>query len=77
MSLSLASTIPGFQEGCHLIHNNGDIELFIPAYLGYDYTKYQSGEYDSAEGYGSEGTQIYIPPYSTLIYTIHLCGVSD
>ena len=77
VSLSLASTIPGFQEGCHLIHNNGDIELFIPAYLGYDYTKYQSGEYDSAEGYGSEGTQIYIPPYSTLIYTIHLCGVSD
>ena len=76
VSLSLNSVIPGFAEGCHKIHNNGDIELFIPAYLGYDYSKYDSNEYDQAEGYGTEGTQSYIPPYSTLIYTVHICGVT-
>lgn len=77
VALSLSSVIPGFAEGCRKIHNNGDIELYIPAYLGYDYAKYQSDEYDEAEGYGTEGTQGYIPPYSTLIYTVHLCGVSQ
>lgn len=76
ISFYLANTIPGFAEGCHKIHNNGDIELYIPAYLGYDYTKYQSDEYDEAEGTGTEGTSSYVPPYSTLIYEIHLCGVS-
>ena len=77
VTLSLSSCIKGFAEGCHKIHNNGDIELFIPAYLGYDKTKYDSDEYEEAEGYGTEGTQAYIPPYSVLIYTIHICGVSD
>lgn len=72
----LAQTIPGFSEGCHKIHCHGDIELYIPAYLGYDYEKYQSNKYNKAEGHGSEGTTGYIPPYSTLIFTIHLCGVS-
>lgn len=76
-TLNLASTIPGFAEGCHKIHNNGDIELYIPAYLGYDYSKYQTNDYYNAEGSGTEGTQIYIPPYSVLIYKIHLCGVTD
>ena len=75
--ISLSSTIPGFSEGCHKIHNNGDIELYIPAYLGYDYSKYESDEYNEAEGYGTEGTQSYIPPYSTLIYEIHICSVSE
>ena len=76
ITLKLSQTIPGFYEGCHKIHNNGDIELYIPAYLGYDYEKYQSDNYSQAEGYGTEGTQSYIPPYSTLIYTIHICSVS-
>ena len=77
ISLNLANTIKGFAEGCHKIHNNGDIMLYIPAYLGYDQQKYDSDEYYEAEGYGTEGTQAYIPPYSTLIYEIHICGVSD
>ncbi|MBR6117475.1 MAG: FKBP-type peptidyl-prolyl cis-trans isomerase [Paludibacteraceae bacterium] len=77
VALSLGSTISGFAEGCHKIHNNGDIELYIPAYLGYDQTKYEAGEYKDAEGFGTEGTQSYIPPYSTLIYQIHICGVTD
>ena len=75
VTLTLPNTIPGFAEGCHKIHSNGDIELYIPAYLGYDYEKYDSDKYSEAEGYGTEGTQGYIPPYSTLIYTVHICGV--
>ena len=75
VTLSLASVIAGFAEGCHKIHVHGDIELYIPAYLGYDKMKFDSNEYGSAEGFGTEGTQSYIPPYSTLIYTIHLCSV--
>ena len=76
VEINLSSVIKGFSEGCHKIHNNGDIELFIPAYLGYDYDKYSSNDYGSAEGYGTEGTQGYIPPYSTLIYTVHICNVT-
>jgi len=77
VSLDLSSTISGFAEGCHKIHNNGDIKLYIPAYLGYDASKYNTNDYNSAEGYGTEGNTSYIPPYSTLIYEIHICGVSD
>ncbi|MBQ7632474.1 MAG: FKBP-type peptidyl-prolyl cis-trans isomerase [Paludibacteraceae bacterium] len=76
IGLLLSSCIPGFSEGCHLIHNNGDIELYIPCYLGYDYDKFSSNDAYNAEGNGTEGTTAYIPPYSTLIYTIHICGVS-
>lgn len=77
VGIDLSSTIPGFAEGCHKIHTHGDIEMYIPAYLGYDYSKYQTNEYSEAEGYGSEGNQSYIPPYSTLIYSLHLCGISE
>ena len=77
VTLNLSNTIPGFSEGCHKVHVNGDIELFIPAYIGYDYSKYQTNDYEHAEGYGTEGTQSYIPPYSTLLYTVHICAVLD
>ena len=77
VALLLSNTISGFAEGCHKIHSNGDIELYIPAYLAYDKDKYDSDDYYKAEGYGTDGTQSYIPPYSTLIYTIHLCAVLD
>ena len=40
------------------------IELYIPYELGY---------VDEAQG--TEGTTGYIPPYSTLIFTIHLDAV--
>lgn len=76
VTLNLANCIPGFAQGCHLIHNNGDIELYIPCSLGYDYSKYVQNDKYNAEGSGTEGTQSYIPPYSTLIYDIHICGVS-
>ena len=75
-TLPLSSCIAGFSEGCHLIHNNGDIELYIPYYLGYDYQKVAEDDEYNAEGNGTEGTTSYIPPYSTLIYTVHICSVS-
>ena len=76
VQLSLSAMIPGFTEGCTKIHNHGDIELYVPAYLGYDYSNYESNDYGDAEGSGTEGTQSYIPPYSTLIFTIHISSVS-
>ena len=39
--------------------------------------KRSTNDYGEAEGYGTEGTQSYIPPYSTLIYRLHLCGISE
>ena len=76
IALNLSNCIIGFVEGCRLIHNNGDIELYIPSYLGYDYEKFITNDEYNAEGHGTEGTQVYIPPYSTLIYSIHICAVS-
>lgn len=75
VSLNLANCIPGFTKGCHLIHNNGDIELYIPCSWGYDAQKYAANDEYNAEGYGTEGTSGYIPPYSTLIYTVHISSV--
>ena len=62
--LYMNSVVKGFAEGMSKIHNHGDILLYIPWQLGY-----------GAEGHGTEGTQGYIPPYSTLIYEVHLSSV--
>ena len=64
----LASTIPGFREGCIKVRTHGDIHLYIPAHLGYDY------DTSDGRGAGTEGYKTYIPPYSTLIYEIHICS---
>jgi FKBP-type peptidyl-prolyl cis-trans isomerase len=77
VSLDLNSTIPGFTEACHKIHEHGDIEFYVPAELGYDNLKYVGNDYYNAEGFGTEGTQSYIPPYSALIYTVHICSVIE
>lgn len=61
---ALASLVPGFQEGLKLIRTHGDIVIFVPYSLGY-----------GTEGSGSEGGTRFIPPYSTLIFEIHLKGV--
>ena len=63
----LSSAVPGFREGCIKVHTHGDIELFIPAELGYDYDT-------SDRGNGTEGYKSYIPPYSTLIFKVHICS---
>ena len=65
--IPLSTAVPGFQEGCIKVHTHGDIELFVPAELGYDYET-------SERGNGTEGYKTYIPPYSTLIFTVHICS---
>ncbi|MCR5050727.1 MAG: FKBP-type peptidyl-prolyl cis-trans isomerase [Paludibacteraceae bacterium] len=75
-TLSLSNCISGFAEGCKLVHNNGDIQFFVPYYLGYDLQKVKEKDEYNAEGHGTEGTQAFIPPYSTLIYDVHICAVS-
>lgn len=60
----VASLTAGFAEGLKLIHVHGDIEIFVPWELGY-----------TEKGFGTEGTQSYIPPFSTMIFTIHLDAV--
>lgn len=62
----LSSVVPGFAEGLRKLHVHGDIELYIPWQLGYD-----------SKGNGLEGNEFYIPPYSTLIYKVHLSAVTD
>lgn len=68
---NVANVIPGFAEGLKKIHCHGDIELYIPYTLGYS----KEAGMDT-EGTGSEGTSGFIPPYSTLIFTIHLAAVN-
>ena len=76
-SFSLSQETSGLAEGCCLIHNNGDIRIFIPYALGYDEGKVSENDtYNAVGNEGTEGTQGYIPPYSTLIYDIHICGVT-
>ena len=65
-SLNLSSVVTGFCEGLQKIYPGGDIMLYIPYDLAY-------GE----EGSGSEGGSAFIPPYSTLVFEIHLCAVSN
>lgn len=63
-SFAVSSVVDGFAEGLKKIHCHGDIELYIPYELGY-----------KEEEQGTEGTQSYIPPYSTLIFTVHIRAV--
>lgn len=58
------AVIDGWVEGLQKIYNHGDIILYIPWQLGY-----------GSEGSGTEGNSSFIPPYSTLIFEIHLCSV--
>lgn len=68
---TVSNLIPGFAEGLKKLHTHGDIELFIPYTLGYSL---EAGL--PSDGTGSEGTSSYIPPYSTLIYTVHLAAIN-
>lgn len=62
----VGGVIAGFAEGLKKIYTHGDIILYIPWDLAY-------GE----KGSGTEGSSGYIPPYSTLIFKIHLSSVSN
>ncbi|MBQ7531111.1 MAG: FKBP-type peptidyl-prolyl cis-trans isomerase [Paludibacteraceae bacterium] len=58
---SMQNVVSGFSEGLHMMHVHDDFALYIPYYLGY-----------GAEMTGTEGNFGFIPPYSTLIYEVHL-----
>ena len=60
-AFSMQNVVPGFSEGLHLMHVHDDFVLYIPYQLGY-----------GVDAVGTEGYFGYIPPYSTLIYEVHL-----
>ena len=57
----LPNVVAGFSEGIQQMRVHDDFALYIPYYLGY-----------GAEATGTEGNYGYIPPYSTLVYEVHL-----
>lgn len=61
----VSSFVPGFSEGLKKMKQFGTYKLYIPYQLGY-------GE----NGTGTEGTSSHIPPYSTLIFIVHLSSVN-
>ena len=58
--------IAGWIEGLCKMHLNADYILYIPSDLAY-------GE----QGAGKEGYENFIPPYSTLIFEIHLSDIAN
>lgn len=66
-SMAMSSVVKGFAEGMKKIHTHGDIILYIPSDLGY-----------GKDGSGVEGSLSakFIPPYSTLIFEVHLSAVT-
>ncbi len=60
-TFAVAQLISGVQEGVHLIHVHGDIELWIPYQLAY-----------GSEGAGSEGYRSFVPPYSAIYFKVHI-----
>lgn len=74
---SMSSVVSGFSEGLRKIHQHGDIEIYVPYYLGYDESAYANDSIGKATGTGTEGTSSYIPPYSVLIFKVHLTSVNN
>lgn len=66
-SLPVSSVVDGFAEGVKKIHNHGDIELYIPYDLAYG---------DSLRGVEGSLSATMIPPYSTLIFNIHIHAIT-
>ena len=56
--------VTGFADGLKRIHVDGDVVMYIPYELGYGYSPV-----------GTEGYTSFIPPYSVLIYRVHLCSI--
>ena len=61
VQFSMSAVVSGFAEGLHLMRVHDDFMLYIPYSLGY-----------GSEAVGTEGNYSFIPPYSTLIYEVHL-----
>lgn len=68
--LSVSQLVKGFQEGLTKMHVHGDAIFYVPYTLGYD-----PAVKEYKDGVGTEGTASFIPPYSTLIFEVHLCAV--
>ena len=64
-SMQVSSVVSGFAEGLKKMNQFGEYEFYIPYYLGY-----------GASGAGSEGSESFIPPYSTLIFHVYLHSVN-
>ena len=65
-TMSVSGVVDGFAEGIKKIHNHGDIELYVPYYLAYG---------DSIRGVEGSLSATVIPPYSTLIFNVHINSV--
>lgn len=66
-TFSMSGVTAGFREGLKLIHAHGDIEIYAPYDLMYG---------DEEQGTEGSLSATYIPPYSTMIFRIHLSTVS-
>lgn len=64
-SMYVSEVVQGFAEGLKKMHQYGHFKFYIPYKLGY-----------GANGSGSEGTERFIPPYSTLIFDVTLHSVN-
>lgn len=64
-SMQVSSVVSGFAEGLKKMNQFGEYEFYIPYYLGY-----------GTSGAGSEGSESFIPPYSTLIFHVYLHSVN-
>lgn len=67
VSFPIAGVVKGFAEGLKKIHVHGDIELFIPQELAYA---------DSLPTTEGSLSSTFIPPYSALLFQVHLSAVS-
>ncbi len=65
-TLTVSNLVEGFQEGLSLMHVSGDAIFYIPYSLGY-----------GTKENGTEGGSSYIPPYSTLIFEVHLTNILE
>lgn len=63
--LAVASVVSGFAEGLKRMNAQADYILYIPWQLGYG-----SEGNDVSEGYAG-----FIPPYSALIFEVHLTSI--
>ena len=61
----VSSFVSGFSEGLKKMKKHSTYEFYIPYHLGY-----------GAAGAGTEGTERFIPPYSTLIFEVRLDAVN-
>lgn len=62
----MSTFIAGWIEGLCKMHLNSDFTLYIPYDLAY-----------GTEGTGSKGVNGFIPPYSTLVFEMHLSDIMD